>query len=301
MALQHLYLLRPPALLLPGIEAWLLDAMAVITSSAEWHGCEFHQVVYDNEHSFSAQSVADRIIRAHGPIVIVPKAATAACLELVKRLGNRTVIATRPVTDSTCLWEMLEEARVAYEAGDPQIPRSVAVAILLLNKLEKERMWGGNSKGFKCVGLLPTGRGMLTNCVCVVPNVISQLFNKGLLIQKTSQGKKKYALNRKFQAAIYQILTTQSLSGLPDLEPHFGSRRANNLGSIFEHHSGSRTSDSTIGATSTIIIQLRIFEPIYLRGGDAPGGETERAVIGHLHSKSPLIEPSKLLDAVRAC
>jgi len=221
MSLKYLHLLRPRESLLRGFECWMKESLEVMQANAKWDNCCIRETIFDEYGAFSAQSVADKIMSEMGPVVMVPNFQTSAALELARRIGTKTVIRTGPVGDSTCLWQLLEEAHDAFQAGDPQRPRSIAVAILLMNKLEKEHMWGGKNKGYKWVGDLPTGRGMPANCAGVVPNIIGQLFNKTVIIRKTSQGMYKYALNPAMKAEIYECLRSQSLDVFPELKRIF--------------------------------------------------------------------------------
>ena len=119
------------------------------------------------------------------------------------------------ISDSTSLWDALEEARKRYESGEPHLSRGLVLSLLLINKLEKERMWGGNAKGYKWAGDMPSGRGMPEEYSGLVPNLINLLLSHNLLIKKVSQGKNKYALNPNFRPQIYDALRTRNLEGFP--------------------------------------------------------------------------------------
>jgi hypothetical protein len=222
MSLKHLHLLRPLESRLPGFEAWLVEAMQVMQGCAHWETCKIQETVFDNEGGFNSQSVADKILQSLGPVVIIPNSKTGCRADLAKRIGNRTVIASEPIADPASLWQLIEKARVAYLAGDPQLPRNLVLAILLINKLEKELMWGGNSKGFKWLDDLISGRGIPPAYSGLMPNIINQLLGAQILRPpKTSQGYKKHALNPALRTEIYVVLKNRSFAAFPNLERIF--------------------------------------------------------------------------------
>jgi hypothetical protein len=182
--------------MLPGFDSWMLEAKQVMISCPKWDGCDIREIIYDVQGGFSAQSVSDKVLSALGPVVLIPNVQTKASVELAHKIGRRTVIRTAAVGDSTTLWQLLEDAHDAFAAGEPQRPRSIVVALLLIRKLEKDHMWGGKNKGYMWAGDLPSGRGVPANCAGPIPNILSQLFSNNILIRKVSQGKNKYALIR---------------------------------------------------------------------------------------------------------
>lgn len=161
---------------------------------------------YDNSCQLRIADICSQVIANPGPVVLVNPVQQAVVVTLRDRLAGHAVVLVCDVTCTDDLVAKLTEAQELHESGEPQIPRRRVVAFLLLRKLEREVMWAGKNKGYMWASDIPKGRGLNEKFSDDVPAVISLLLQDGLLIFKTSQGKRKYALNPERREEIYEIL-----------------------------------------------------------------------------------------------
>jgi hypothetical protein len=80
-----------------------------------------------------------------------------------------------------------------------------------MEKLDKNFMWGGYAKSFMWHDDIPKGRGVPEKYATRVSLVLAVLLQRGVLIQKTSQGAKKYALNPDRREEIHEYLRLRKL------------------------------------------------------------------------------------------
>lgn len=218
MSLKFLHLLRPQEALFPGINGWLQEAMLAMGAVPKWDGCTvIRDITYDVRGAFNAQSCADKVAAQFGPVVLLESVQTPARLDLVRRIGTRTVVLARHVHDQHSLLAAFDEAHDLFVAGEPRLQRFLVVALLLVKKLEREHMWGGKNKGYKWASDLPTGRRMNAKFSSVVPQVLGWLLSNDVLIKKVSQGSNKYALNPNRKPQIYQAIRLRSFESFLDL------------------------------------------------------------------------------------
>jgi hypothetical protein len=96
----------------------------------------------------------------------------------------------RRIGDFTELLELVEETRRRHQNDEPLLPRKFVVAVLICRKLRKGHYWAGNDKGYFWSYDLAKGRGVDDRFSDVVPEVASLLLQHGILVFKTSKGKK---------------------------------------------------------------------------------------------------------------
>lgn len=93
------------------------------------------------------------------------------------------------------------------------LPRKYVVGLLIVNKLVQENMWGGKNKGYLWSDDLAKGRGVPDDFKDVIHDVVNMLFLNDILINKQSQGKKKYAVNPAIRNDIHEFLDARAFSG----------------------------------------------------------------------------------------
>ncbi len=112
---------------------------------------------------------------------------------------------TEFVGDSTDLLGVVVEARRRFDSGEPFRPRKFVVAVLIVRKLRKGNYWAGKEKGYLWHDDLAKGRGVDERYAEIAHVVANDLLQNEILIFKTSQGKKKYALNPARKPEVHAI------------------------------------------------------------------------------------------------
>jgi hypothetical protein len=125
--------------------------------------------------------------------------------DLRHRLRTRAVVMVKSVADSTDLWEALDEAKRRFDSGEPFLPRKFVVAVLIIRKLRKGNYWAGKQKGYLWREDLAKGRGLDERYADIADVVANDLLQHEILIPKTSQGTKKYALNPARKPEVHAI------------------------------------------------------------------------------------------------
>ncbi len=121
------------------------------------------------------------------------------------RLRTRAVILIDAVSDAGGVCDKIVEARQRFERREPFLPRKFVVAILIVRKLRKGNYWAGKEKGYLWHDELAKGRGVDERYVEIVHTVANDLLQNDILIFKTSQGSKKYALNPARKPEVHAI------------------------------------------------------------------------------------------------
>jgi hypothetical protein len=160
---------------------------------------------YDEQNSFAVQPLFVRVLNRSGPVVLLERVQRKALENLRGRLRTRAVVMVEAVADSADLWQVLEVARRRFESGEPFLPRKYVVAVLIVRKLRKGNYWAGKEKGYLWQEDLARGRGVDERYSDIAHVVANDLLQHGILIFKTSQGTKKYALNPARKPEIHAI------------------------------------------------------------------------------------------------
>lgn len=198
-----LYLCYPQDKYLPGVGGWV---RACVDASAGWPNWKVQTHEYDGNNSLRAQIVHAQVIARPGPVLLINRVQYQVVQELRLRLNGRVSVLVRDCYDAPTIAQAMDEAREQFEAGDPQLARNFVVALLLLRKLDQERMWAGNAKGYMWMDDLPKGRGIPGHLSNSVAHSVNLLLQHDFLVKKTSKSTSKYALNPKRREEIYTIL-----------------------------------------------------------------------------------------------
>lgn len=183
---------------------------AVERLKAELPGVKIKHVVYDANCSLSILDFCSMVGQRPGPVLLL-KPIKATVLEGVRiRLAVKLPVACEMVACQESLRAAVGTVLAQFKSGEPMVPLDIAVAILILAKLEDGHMWGGNAKGYMWAADIPKGRGVDEKYKDRVPHVINILLQHNLLIKKPSQGKSKYALNPCMKQDIYETLRLRS-------------------------------------------------------------------------------------------
>lgn len=180
-------------------------------SAPEHGGAVVRARAYAADASLNARDFCSTVLQAPGPVVLLQPVQRDVIEEVRLRLGTRVPVIINSVSCIDGLRALIVEAVGRFDAGEPLVPLDVAVALLMMRKLDREHMWTGNAKGYMWASDIPKGRGLDEKYASRVPNVLNVLLMQGLLVFKTSNSKKKYALNPERREEIYEILRTRKL------------------------------------------------------------------------------------------
>lgn len=179
--------------------------------AAQRRGWDGRARAYARDASINAQDFCSMVLQSPGPVVLLRPIQNGSLEEIRRRLGARVPVFIEDATSDAELSGIIEKAVGAFEAGEPLIALDLVVALLVMEKLDQEHMWGGYAKSYMWADDISKGRGVSEKYALRVPHVINVLFQRGILIQKTSQGAKKYALNPDRRQEIHEWLRQRKL------------------------------------------------------------------------------------------
>jgi hypothetical protein len=208
----RVYLFHPTTVYLPGITDWVREIESRLRGESSWDKWDLLPFPYNTRNSFDIQPLFVRVLNKPGPVVLLKKVhankespRAKAVNDLRVKLWAHSIVILREVGNSTDLWKSVEEARRLHEAGEPLLPRKFVVAVLIVRKLRKQNKWGGKDKGYLWHYDLARGRGVDDRFADIVHEVANDLCLQEILINKTSQGERKYALNPDRKAEVHAI------------------------------------------------------------------------------------------------
>lgn len=167
---------------------------------------EMHLTTYAGDSSLDAESFVSRVLQTNGPVLLLRPIQNNALTEIQKRISLRVPIFVEEVGDLDQLSQAISRALTSFEIGEPTIPRDLAVALMLMHKLDANYMWAGNAKGYMWADDLRKGRGFDEDHAGRLPLVISILLRAEILTRKTSKSASKYALNPERRKEIYAMM-----------------------------------------------------------------------------------------------
>ncbi|MGE8547641.1 MAG: hypothetical protein ACN6OC_09420 [Alcaligenes sp.] len=176
--------------------------------SGEW---QFRLRPYEKNASLVAKDFCSIVLQSPGPIVMLQPVQAKTLEEVRRRIGSRLPIVVDHVATAEALEVAIDTAIQHFLNGEPLLALDVAVALLLMRKLDQERMWTGNAKGYMWASDIPKGRGLDVKYESRIPNVLNILLMNELVVYKISKSKKKYALNPQRREDIYEILKSRKL------------------------------------------------------------------------------------------
>jgi hypothetical protein len=202
---NRVYLLYPGPHSIPDIAEWIAEVLELLRADAAWDDWDLHATQYNDKNSFDVQPLYVRVLNKPGPVLLVEGVQGKPLADIREKLGIHAIVLVHTVADPTELWVAVEEARRRHEAGEPLLARKLLVAVLIVRKLLHRHYWGGNAKGYLWHFDLAKGRGVDERFADVAEEVANDLLLHGILINKTSQGKQKYALNPDRKAEVHAI------------------------------------------------------------------------------------------------
>jgi hypothetical protein len=188
-------------------EAW--ELAQVETALAGWRMTALQHA--DATYTFNPFDAYAVIAREIGPALLVGRLATTAVMALQQKLASRAVIQwCENIVDPDAIYTAMLDVVTRHVSGHPEIPRRLAVALLMTAKLERLHYWGGNDKGFMSVHKLAKGNGLDEVYKDTAHEVAPYLSSDGrrvrLLSTKLGDGSPKYACNRAENVRVYEFL-----------------------------------------------------------------------------------------------
>lgn len=166
---------------------------------------------YLPDASLNARDFCSMVLQAVGPVVLIQSVKQSTIEEVRARIGERVPVLVECIGCAADLRVVLAKAQAQFISGEPQVALDVIVGLLMIRKLDQERMWTGNAKGYMWASDIPKGRGLDVKYAPRVPHVLNILLQHEIVVYKTSNGKKKYALNPDRRGEIYGVLRDRKL------------------------------------------------------------------------------------------
>jgi hypothetical protein len=212
-----IYLCFPQDRYVPGMRGWVTEATQAVRARPEWATCSVRQIEYDHSMSLRVTDLCSEVFSRIGPVILISPVQERVITLLRERLTSRTtVLVAEDAFSADAIIEQLGRAKLMHDSGEPHVCRQFVVALLLLRKLDQERMWTGNAKGYMWVDDIRKGRGLDEQFVDAIPAVLSVLLQHDLLVQKRSRNSNKYGLNPNRREEIYATLRERRF-GSPQL------------------------------------------------------------------------------------
>ena len=216
MPLPHLYLYHPPESLPANayLVEWLGEVQGLLLSDVNWDGCQWRRVPYDSQAGFNIATEVQRVRDNPGPVIFIQKV-QARLFNRFREIMSRTVsVYSINPASSEEIYAACEQARLAFEDGEPRISLRELISYLIIAKLARQDKWGGTAlnKNFLWKSDLP--KGGFPKDLCSdreILEAVNVLWNEGLLTAKKSEGERKYALGAK--NIIQPILDSKSFPG----------------------------------------------------------------------------------------
>ncbi|KKA06220.1 hypothetical protein VP02_18900 [Pseudomonas ogarae] len=183
---------------------------AVECLKVEFPDVRIKHVVYDARCSLSILDFCSMVGQRPGPVLLLEPIQSKVLEEVRLRLALKLPVACEMIVCEEELCAAVDTILGQFKSGEPMVPLDLAVALLVLAKLEDGHMWGGNAKGYMWAADIPKGRGVDEKYKDRVPYVLNILLQHSFLISKPSKGKSKFALNPSLKPDIYEALRLRS-------------------------------------------------------------------------------------------
>ncbi|HEV2970233.1 MAG TPA: hypothetical protein VGY55_09600 [Pirellulales bacterium] len=223
MSLPHLHIFHPSESVAGYLVPWLAEVEALMLSDTNWDACVRTRTQYNQQAGFDIGAEVGRVRRSPGPVVFIQKVRSDLLNTFRLRVQREISVYSINATCALDIWRTCEQARAAYEDGEPRIALRELIAYLIVVKLAKMDKWGGTSlnKSFLWASDLPNGgfpKGLCSNRDIL--QVADALLGAGVLTRKKSQHQTKYALGDK--KTVQKILDSKTFGDNPILQNYFG-------------------------------------------------------------------------------
>lgn len=193
---------------------WVSEAWEVVrldhSECADWNLKILAKA--DSANTFDALDAYAVVARDVGPVLFVGKLSTRSVGLLETKLATRCVRQQCfDIPDSTAVYEAMLDLIRRHRLGEPEISQRLAVAIMLVAKLERMHYWGGNAKNFMSVSKLAKSNGLDEKYAAIARDVAEYLSADRrvlrLMSHKLGDGSPKYSCNNEERKLVYKFLT----------------------------------------------------------------------------------------------
>lgn len=206
-----LHITFPGEQTIPGLRAIILTfaSQAKTVLGSDWM---IRHMEYDVRLSLNANNFVGLVHSLPGPVLMVRPVQGKTLTEVTLRLEGRQLVTPAEAYDAATLLTAIQELKGHHDLGEPLVPLLRAVALMIVRKLERNHLWGGNAKGYMWWDWIPKGRGIAEEYKPYVADLVFLLKQHNLLISKTSNSQQKYALNPDKREEIGDILRDRRFS-----------------------------------------------------------------------------------------
>jgi hypothetical protein len=142
MPLPHLHIFHPQQ---QHLAPWFAEVESLMRADANWDECVRSRTEYNQQAAFDVPTAVGRIRRQPGPVIFLQKVQRALFETFRRRVSREMSVYLIDPTCAADIWQACEEARIAFDAGEPRISRRELIAYLIVAKLARMDMWGGTS------------------------------------------------------------------------------------------------------------------------------------------------------------
>jgi hypothetical protein len=210
----YLYLCHPGDFHFPGMCEWVQAAIEAVGGEAGWQDYRLQPREYDKNCSLSIQQLCAEVTARRGPVLFLRPIQNKVFDTVQQRLGSRVTVLLHDASDVSEVLAGLQRIREIHESGEPHLARRLVVALLVLRKLEQEKMWGGRNKGYMWADELPKGRGVKEEYGDGLDHILNLLYQHQLIISKKSGARggsgTKWACNPENRDGVYEALRSRT-------------------------------------------------------------------------------------------
>lgn len=209
---QCLHVTLPDQHTIPGLRGHVhafASNQAIAVLGADW---TVRITEYDVRQSLNANDFVRLVHSVPGPVLMLRPVQAKTLTEVTLRLEGRQLVTPADAYDPATLLTAIEQLKGHHDRGEPLVPLRRAVALMVVRKLEREHLWGGNAKGYMWSDWIPKGRGIDEAYKAYIPDLVFLLKQHNVLISKTSNSLQKYALNPDKRGEIGDVLRDRKFS-----------------------------------------------------------------------------------------
>jgi hypothetical protein len=170
-----------------------------------------------NQGGFKPLDFYSTIAPDLGPILFVGSMKRSAITFVETKVARRVVSEHCEIADEGDVYEAILDLIQRHNSGEPEWPRRLGVALLLVAKLARKNYWGGTAlgKNYLRVDDLANGGGLdqqyKGDAHEIADYLASEQRSPRLLSKKLGDGRPKYSCNSADRAAVFRFLRERSV------------------------------------------------------------------------------------------